>query len=391
MAVTRTIGPLHFEDLEPKRFEDLTRQLIYDFKDWQRLEATGRAGSDDGFDARGYEVRPPEDSAEDRDPIDPSGTGEHRLWLVQCKRERTIGPTKLAGYFSDTKLGIGEKLHGIIFVAACDFSKRARDAFRRSCEEAGIEEWYLWGKAELEDLLFQPRHDALLFAYFGISLTIRRRSAKAVISSRLAIKRRANNVLSQRQNADLLIIDSSEQDYPYSTNRSASKPNWFLAQYHGLHPHGLRFVVQRHFAYLSDDKSEWDAALAQNDAGPRRDPWSEDENDHQLRSETHDYWSGLPKQNQAWFEVVGVIPFERILGIDEMGDNIVQEPHVYAEFSGKHGPFMGHMISVKVGNHSSRSEIQPKSLTDRRVSKFPAELRAPVKLAPYGPIRFFRS
>ena len=52
----RTTGPLHFEDLEPRRFEDLARQLIYDFRPWRSLEATGRAGSDEGFDARGMEI-----------------------------------------------------------------------------------------------------------------------------------------------------------------------------------------------------------------------------------------------------------------------------------------------------------------------------------------------
>jgi hypothetical protein len=34
-TITRTYGQIHFEDLDPKRFEDLIRQLIYDFKDWQ--------------------------------------------------------------------------------------------------------------------------------------------------------------------------------------------------------------------------------------------------------------------------------------------------------------------------------------------------------------------
>lgn len=53
--VTKTINPLHFEDLEPHRFEDLVRQLSYDFKDWQDIEGTGRAGSDDGFDIRAWE------------------------------------------------------------------------------------------------------------------------------------------------------------------------------------------------------------------------------------------------------------------------------------------------------------------------------------------------
>ena len=30
-TTTRTLGPLHYEDLEPHRFEDLVRSLLYDF------------------------------------------------------------------------------------------------------------------------------------------------------------------------------------------------------------------------------------------------------------------------------------------------------------------------------------------------------------------------
>jgi hypothetical protein len=37
--VTKTINPLHFEDLEPHRFEDLVRRLL----------------SDEGFDVRAWE------------------------------------------------------------------------------------------------------------------------------------------------------------------------------------------------------------------------------------------------------------------------------------------------------------------------------------------------
>ena len=53
--ITRTLGPIHFEDLDPRRFEDLVRELAYDFRDWQSIEATGRGGNDDGFDIRAYE------------------------------------------------------------------------------------------------------------------------------------------------------------------------------------------------------------------------------------------------------------------------------------------------------------------------------------------------
>jgi hypothetical protein len=51
----RTINPLHFEDLEPHRFEDLIRQLVYGFRDWVALEPLGRSGVDEGIDIRGIE------------------------------------------------------------------------------------------------------------------------------------------------------------------------------------------------------------------------------------------------------------------------------------------------------------------------------------------------
>jgi len=52
---TKTLNPLHFEDLEPHRFEDLVRQLAYDFREWDSIEAIGRLGSDEGIDIRATE------------------------------------------------------------------------------------------------------------------------------------------------------------------------------------------------------------------------------------------------------------------------------------------------------------------------------------------------
>jgi hypothetical protein len=96
-AVSKTIGPLHFEDLEPKRFEDLVRQLAYDFRSWQTLEATGRAGSDDGFDARGIvntsaDVAP-DDADIDADDIPPEEFHDYHALLIglcHTNSERTL-------------------------------------------------------------------------------------------------------------------------------------------------------------------------------------------------------------------------------------------------------------------------------------------------------------
>ena len=109
-SVTRTLGPLHFEDLDPKRFEDLARQLAYDFRPWCRLEVTGRAGSDDGFDVLGYKMVGASREHEDRGLDDDAGAdivpivdNSDRLWLIQCKRERRITPAKLAAYLDDIR------------------------------------------------------------------------------------------------------------------------------------------------------------------------------------------------------------------------------------------------------------------------------------------------
>jgi hypothetical protein len=56
---TRTLNPLHFEDLEPHRFEDMVRQLAYDLKEWKSIEATGRLGDDEEVDIRATEKLSP--------------------------------------------------------------------------------------------------------------------------------------------------------------------------------------------------------------------------------------------------------------------------------------------------------------------------------------------
>jgi hypothetical protein len=59
-TTTRTLNPLPFQDLEPRRFEDLIRQLAYDFREWKSLEAIGRSGADEGMDIRsGTVIGPP--------------------------------------------------------------------------------------------------------------------------------------------------------------------------------------------------------------------------------------------------------------------------------------------------------------------------------------------
>lgn len=344
---TRTYGPLHLEDLEPHRFEDLVRQLIYDFRPWRQLEATGRGGGDDGFDARGYEIvsgvayaaPADEDDADERD-IDPAAPD--RLWLVQCKREKAIGKTKLVKYLDGLAERAGQ-IDALLFVGACDFSKDARDAFRDKAREMGLSEAHLWGKGELEDQLFQPKNDHLLFAYFGISLQSQKRSAKTAVRARLATRKKAKKFLTPH--TEVLIRDAEDDRYPY-LDKDIGQPKrwdrgrWRLFSVEGCNHDGVHLVANRHYASL-DAEGRWDfvpyvddGPVKWNDPWSGRDPWGgEPDEEDVLRSVAGSVWHALPENEKAWVERCLILPYENIVAIDEDGDEVCQNAHVYVTVS----------------------------------------------------------
>jgi len=164
--VTRTFGPIHFEDLDPHRFEDLIRELTYDYKDWQSIEATGRSGADAGFDIRAYErVSTGQTVATDPEDAEEPHPMAGNRWMIQCKREKEIGPKKLLTIPDDVDQS--DPPYGYILAAATNFSKQSYDAFRTKLIQKGVMEFYLWGKAELEDMLHQPKNDRILFTFLG--------------------------------------------------------------------------------------------------------------------------------------------------------------------------------------------------------------------------------
>jgi hypothetical protein len=335
--VTKTINPLHFEDLEPHRFEDLYRQLVYDFREWSNLEATGTTGSDDGFDARGRESILDVENTYEEDDGKPSET-EERIWLIQCKREKSISPQKMAKYLQDIFTVNSEPLYGIIFIAACNFSKRSRDTFISEIRKNGIKEFQLWGKSELEDLLFQPKNDHLLFAYFGVSLEIRKRTIKTKLRSRIATKKKALRALDQLGMQYVLVRDATDVHYPYSGEvpNFDKLPPWKIYFYEEQKHNGLEFMVKKYLAYLSDDKIHFDYIEEFNAHQNWNDPWRSEEKDGESIEKK---WRELPEQNMAYIEIYRVINYDNIIAIDEDGDNIFRGPHFYANYSPKDGPF----------------------------------------------------
>jgi hypothetical protein len=339
-VTSKTIGPLHFGDLEPHRFEDLVRQLIYDFRTWRSLEATGRSGSDQGFDVRGFQVvegpSDPESDDEDQE-VDSRGNVADRVWLIQCKREKSVTPKKFEKYAKEVD---ASAIYGVIFVAACDFSKTARDVFLTAMRGKGIQEVYIWGKAELEDMLFQPKNDHLLFAYFGFSLAIRRRSLRTEIRSKLSMKKKAISLLGELHSKDykpVLIRDANGSSYPFRGPDFSKNPTFFESFFLGHYYDGIVCIVKEFFAYLHPDRKQWDYVPSFNeteyscfmrcshDYEERRKRWEE-------RNPLEHFWTQLPVESRAMLEVMWRLPYEHIVAIDADGDEYGPCPHIYCPF-----------------------------------------------------------
>ena len=54
---SRTTNRLHFDDLDPRRFEDLCHSIIYPLRDWKEMSHPGRSGSDEGIDIVATEIK----------------------------------------------------------------------------------------------------------------------------------------------------------------------------------------------------------------------------------------------------------------------------------------------------------------------------------------------
>lgn len=386
---TRTLHALHFEDLEPHRFEDLIRQLIYDFREWRSLEAIGRSGSDEGIDIRGIESLQQPDYIEEPE-FDYEGETvrdippQEREWIVQCKRERRLGPAKVRSIVSAYLSKVEEVPYGYVLAAACDFSKAARDAFREVVAQYGVEEFHIWGKGEIEDQLFLPKNDHLLFAYFGISLQVRRRSTKTLVRSRLAVKRKLVKELGEIGIAShkvVLIRDPSDEGYPFISlvEDFIETPRWRYWRFHGHQPSDhVAFVFREHYAYVSWDAREYDiledydvAVPAHPDLFGLEGTWWDPADSGEIYRA---YWErNVPKENKAWAIELRMIHYDRILALDEIGDCYNEGPHLLVDYRADGDPFEPRMAYfLKSGQGYATKSMVPDDGT--RVEFFPGQI-----------------
>jgi hypothetical protein len=369
----------------------MVRQLVYDFRSWKSLEAVGRLGADEGIDIRGIELLSYvqadflEEDLEEADLSWVAGT-EERTWLFQCKRERRIGPTRVAKIAREDLGQQPTVPYGYVIAAACDFSKASRDAFRGVMVEFGVQEFHLWGKAELEDMLFLPKNDHLLFAYFGISLQVRRRNIKTEVRAKLALKRqlvRAIGPLLQHRYEPVLIRDPRDEDYPDPDKvpKFLDAPQWRYWEPTGHNPlYHVSFVGRKCFAYVNWATGEWDALFDYDDGWPitpglwgvpLRDYW---EHIAGKRSRYHSFWyEKLPAENRAIYYELWCISYDRIVAVDDLGDGFNKGPHLLVEYRDGDDPFETYTMCYLQGAGGFSSETRD-ALEETHIRFFPDEI-----------------
>lgn len=382
---TRTLNPLPFNDLEPHRFEDLVRQLAYDFRTWRSLEPTGRLGADDGYDARGFEIvdaREPENDDEDEEKEDASVTPD-RLWQIQCKREKTVTPAKLAKYLEDMIPKGADVPYGVIFAAPCEFSKQSRDLFQETLRKKGVQEFYIWSRGELEDMLVLPKNDHLLFAYFGISLVIRRRTIKSEIRALLATKRKAVRhlgAINKQSYIPVLVRDANDKSYPYigkdGIKAFRKKPKWKMYYFVGHEHNGIRLLTRKYFAYreIKEDTGEllkWDFSKEVNLAAVHEDYWNNDkDNKDNPNYRVYTFLKKYDEKNRASLETEAVIPYDRIIEIDNLGDDRAHCPHIFVDV--RNGSWFEYgMTYLKPDNNWGQQHYISEKEDKKRVKVFP--------------------
>lgn len=374
---TKTINPLHFEDLDPHRFEDLIRNLIYDFKTWQSIEATGRSGSDEGFDIRAWERTQEVTNEDEEEGEEGSRLIEGNLWMIQCKRDKELGPTKVKEIVQD---GVKKDSppYGYILVAPANFSKKSYDLFREELRSRGVMEFHLWGRSELEDMLYMPKNDHILFAFFGISLVTRKRSRSTEIRFAINNKNKLLRVLSggaysNSLRESILVRDFNDTNYPWKDKYKDfdKKPRWKEHIVTDYHPKGLMILVKEHYAFVDLEKKKWDFTKAV-DLVNRQSARERNQQDYKKGDTVRDFWRHLPRCNQAKLVIRGIIFFEDILVIDDKGDILHQFPHIFVDFKPHKEPFKGFWYYLDINGQEIELEDDFK-----KIKVFPPESKFP--------------
>lgn len=319
---SRTINKLHFEDLDPGRFETLCLALIHRLKgsQWKELHHHGASGKDDGVDIYGVEV------------IEAQDIKRERIWFVQAKRYKTISKNSLQKVIDEALDRNNGSPDYFLLITSCNPTKQAVEAYKEYGAKKGIGHVDIWTASTLETRLYNEAQD-LLFAYFGISLVANRNYKAESIRRNLRLKKRMLKDFYSPQTNDphkmnrepylkykydeVIIHSIDDTHYPQIDGDRPGISSWFKTDFYDFYFNGIELWLGAALGYKAviNEKNEWDVLppLEQNP-----DP----ENLHELP-----------------IKMIGRIPYEAIIDYDTEGDEYYYDPHIYCDFKFNGEPY----------------------------------------------------
>ena len=305
MNMTRTYGKLHFDDIDPSRFEDLTLAMIYKSRRWFSINSFGRSGNDDGVDIQSVEELE---------------NGVKRTWFIQCKRYLKLSSSGLKQIIDTIIKNNSTKPDILLVVVSCNVSKNSIESYQQYAKNKGINSALIWDAAVLETMLYSEFHD-LLFAYFGVNLNFQRKNKIETIRRNIGLKQQIKkDFLKKNINPsetikrpflkfayNEAIIHSIDDDkYPKVDNKNYGISSWYKVEIYNFYHNGIEVIIGAKKCVIFD---EW--------------YWDIIEDDDSVDNEKF-------KIDIAY--EVGRIPFENIIAYDIDGDEFYPFPHIYCDF-----------------------------------------------------------
>lgn len=311
MKTTKTNGRLHFEDLDPLRFEDLSLSMVYRLNRWEEIHHFGRSGNDEGIDIQAVEELE---------------NGKRRTWFIQCKRYKNIANRGIKAFVDEIIKKSNTAPDILLLVVSCDLSKKTIEFYHRYAKEQGIPNPQVWSASVIEAKLYAEHHD-LLFAYFGINLSLERGNRITTVRRNINLKHRMRDDFIKKKlthseikhkydkfiHSESIIHSIDDFAYPDIDENSIGISSWFKIELYDFYFNGLEVILAVEECII-DEQGYWDIV----------------EYNDNLRKNNYETRHAL---------VIGRIPYENIIDYDFDGDEFYGCPHIYCDFKNNGEPY----------------------------------------------------
>ena len=215
----------------------------------------------------------------------------------------------------------------VLLILTCDVAQHAIDEWRGASAGRGISHAPVWGRTQVEDILYRERPD-LLFSYFGLTSYRRWHRKVHAIRRRVQIKHRllrdllklagerpatADRPFEKFKHAKLVLRSIDDESYPQVETRIGVTRGWFEVGTYDFYHDGVEVIIGTADVAV-DSEGRWTPIPAGFDFDSER------------------------------FRVIrtietGRVPYEMVVDCDPSGDEYYREPHLFCVFAAAGLPF----------------------------------------------------